>query len=78
MDAGTEMLGLLRGRRQGFSLPQPFYVDADFFRADMEMIWRRDWLFVGHDCELDKPGAFFTVQVGDYPVNRLVRGSRAA
>jgi Rieske 2Fe-2S family protein len=33
----------------------------------MEMIWYRDWLFVGHDCELDKPGSFLTVQIGDYP-----------
>lgn len=68
MDAKNEMLGLIRGRRQGFSLQQPFYTDPDFFRLDMELIWYRDWLFVGHDCELPKPGSFFTVQVGAYPV----------
>ncbi|MGO4834535.1 aromatic ring-hydroxylating dioxygenase subunit alpha, partial [Rhizobiaceae sp. 2RAB30] len=33
-----------------------------------DLIWYRDWLFVGHDCEISKPGNFFTVQVGDYPV----------
>jgi Rieske 2Fe-2S family protein len=42
--------------------------DPDFYRLDLELIWYRDWLFVGHDCELAKPGSFFTVQVGDYPV----------
>ena len=68
MDARDEMLGLLRSRREGFTLPRPFYVDPQVFRADMETIWYREWLFVGHDCELDRPGAFFTVQVGDYPV----------
>src|SRR5690606_1179228 len=65
MDAQTQMLAMIRDRRPGFSLAQPFYTDPDFFRLDMEMIWYRDWLFVGHDCELAKPGSYFTLQVGD-------------
>ena len=68
MDARNDMLGRLRGRRDGFTLPQPFYIDPAYFRLDMEMIWYRDWLFVGHDCELDKPGSFMTAQIGDYSV----------
>jgi glycine betaine catabolism A len=68
MDARSEMLGLIRSRKAGFSLPQPFYNDPDFFRLDLELIWSRDWLFAGHDCELPDPGNFFTLQVGDYPV----------
>ncbi|MET3792292.1 aromatic ring-hydroxylating oxygenase subunit alpha [Aquamicrobium terrae] len=68
MDARNEMLRLMRARRQGWSLEQPFYTDPDFFKLDMELIWYRDWLFVGHDCEVAKPGSFFTVQVGTYPV----------
>ena len=57
-----------KARRDGFSLEQPFYTDPDYFKLDMELIWYRDWLFVGHNCELDKPGSYFTVQIGDYPV----------
>ena len=34
----------------------------------MEQIWYKDWLFIGHDCEIPKAGNYFTVQVGDYPV----------
>jgi Rieske 2Fe-2S family protein len=68
MDAGSEMLGLLRSRRDGFCLPQPFYNSPDFFRLDLELIWSRDWLFAGHDCEIANPGTFFTFQIGDYPV----------
>ena len=68
MDARNRMLELIRSRREGFSLAQPFYADSEFFKLDMELIWYRDWLFIGHDCELDKPGSFFTVQIGDYPV----------
>lgn len=73
MDIRDDMLRLLRSRRQGFSLQQPFYIDPDFHRLDLELIWYRDWLFVGHDCEVSKPGSFLTVQVGDYPVV-VVRG----
>lgn len=73
MNARDEMLRLIRNRRPGFSLEQPFYTDPDFFRIDMETIWYRDWLFAGHDCEVAKPGAFFTLQVGDHPVI-VVRG----
>ncbi|PZO82033.1 MAG: Rieske (2Fe-2S) protein [Mesorhizobium amorphae] len=64
----AEMLSALQARKPGFSLAQPFYTDPDFFKVDMEQIWYRDWLFVGHDCEVAKPGSYFTVQVGDYPV----------
>ena len=77
MDTRNEMLRLLKGRRPGFSLDQPFYIDPEFYRLDLELIWYRDWLFVGHDCEIAKPGSFFTVQVGDYPVV-IVRGRDGA
>ena len=73
MDTKLDMLGLLERRRPGFSLEQPFYTDPDFFKTDMELIWYRDWLFVGHDCEVAKPGSYFTVQIGIYPVV-IVRG----
>ncbi|GLS29125.1 Rieske 2Fe-2S family protein [Mesorhizobium albiziae] len=73
MDVRNEMLRLIRSRRDGFSLQRPFYLDPDFYRLDLELIWYRDWLFVGHDCEIAKAGGFFTVQIGDYPVV-VVRG----
>lgn len=68
MDIRSDMLSRLKARKPGYSLDQPFYTDPDFYRADLELIWYRDWLFVGHDCELPKKGSYFTVQVGDYPV----------
>src|SRR5208282_3273923 len=68
MDLRDDMLGRLQSRRARFTLPQPFYIDPGYFRLDMEMIWYREWLFVGHECEIDKPGSFFTVQIGDYTV----------
>ncbi|MFD1199435.1 aromatic ring-hydroxylating dioxygenase subunit alpha [Brucella gallinifaecis] len=68
MDVRNEMLGLLTGRDPNFSLAQKFYTDPDFFKLDLENIFYRDWLFVGHDCELPKTGSYMTVQIGAYPV----------
>jgi len=73
MDIHNTALRQLKNRREGFSLEQPFYIDPDYFKLDMEMIWYRDWLFMGHDCEIPRPGNYFTVQIGDYPVV-IVRG----
>ncbi len=64
----SDVLGLLMGRREGFSLAQPFYLDPHVFKLDLELIWYREWLFVGHGCELPKPGNYITVQIGAYPV----------
>lgn len=68
MDIRNDMLRRLRNRRHGFSLEQAFYTDPDYFRADLELIWYRDWLFAVHDCEIPRPGNYVTLQVGDYPV----------
>ncbi len=73
MDAINTVAALLSRRRHGYSLERPFYTNPDFFRVDLDLIWYRDWLFVGHDCELAAPGAYLTVQVGEYSVI-LVRG----
>ena len=68
MDIRSDMLSRLKNRKPGFSLDQPFYIDADYFQQDLAEIWYKDWLFIAHDCELPKPGNFLTVQVGAYPV----------
>ncbi len=74
MSAQADMLNQLRNRKPGHALPRAFYMDPDFYKLDLEQIWYRDWLFVGHDCELTKPGAYMTVQIGDYPVVVLRAG----
>jgi len=67
------MLEQLQARRQGYTLARPFYTDPDYFRVDMETVFYRDWLFVGHDCEIAKPGNYLTLQIGDFSVI-LTRG----
>lgn len=68
MDVRNQMLSDLLGRDPNFSLGQKFYTDPDYYKLDLEHIWYREWIFVGHDCELPKAGSYLTVQIGDYPV----------
>jgi Rieske 2Fe-2S family protein len=74
MDIRSEMLSRLKARKPGYSLDQPFYIDPDFHQIDMENIWYKDWLFIGHDCEVPNPGNYMTVQIGAYSIV-LVRGN---
>ena len=36
--------------KHGGPLPRPFYASPDVFKADMDRIWRRYWLYAGHGC----------------------------
>ncbi len=73
MQMANAILTELDALKSGHTLPGKFYHDADIFKFDMETIWYRDWLFVGHDCEIPKAGNFFTLQLGAYPIV-VVRG----
>src|SRR5258708_1702226 len=68
MNARADMLSRLRRRKPATALERDFYMSPADFQIDLDMIWYRDWLFAGHDCELLNPGNYLTVQVGEYPV----------
>jgi glycine betaine catabolism A len=68
MNARENMLGRLRNRKPKTPLDKGFYCGEQEYKFDLEMIWYRDWLFVGHDCEVARPGDYMTVQIGEYPI----------
>lgn len=47
------------------SLPASWYHDPDHYRLELEKIWYRDWVCVGHADSLKQPGDYFTTTVGD-------------
>ena len=59
---------LIASRRVGHSMPQEFYTDAAVHLADMERIFRGQWVFVGHSCQIIEAGEFFTVTIGADPL----------
>ena len=44
------------------------YTDPRIFADEMEKIFRRGWVFVGHDSEIPRPGDFVTRRLGAEPV----------
>lgn len=62
-DSNDKIGELIRKRRKGWSLERPFYIDPDLYRADIDRIWRRQWLFAGHSCEAAAPGDYFTYEL---------------
>ena len=59
---------LLAERREGFSLPQGFYVDPAMHEADLAAVFGTEWLFACNSCEIPKPGEFLTLEVGVNPI----------
>lgn len=54
-------------------IPVERYRDARFFELENERIWRRSWLFAGHEAELPEPGAFKLFTRSGSPI-LVVRG----
>jgi Rieske 2Fe-2S family protein len=51
--------------KPGHCLPQAFYTDEAVHREDLRRVYMRNWLFVGHEIQIPKPGDFFTFKIGD-------------
>jgi len=49
--AESRVADFITSHRPGFSLAQHFYADAAVFRAEIEAIWHRQWIFAGMACE---------------------------
>jgi glycine betaine catabolism A len=58
-----QLAELVASRRPGYSLPRDFYSSELVYRAELDRIWRRGWLFAGHTCELPNAGDYFTLSV---------------
>jgi Rieske 2Fe-2S family protein len=68
MDFREALFERLRKHEPTRPLPREFYTSPADYQVELEALWYRDWLFVGHDCEVPRVGDYLTVQVGDYPV----------
>ncbi|WP_422932014.1 aromatic ring-hydroxylating oxygenase subunit alpha [Singulisphaera sp. PoT] len=45
------------------SLEREFYSAEGVYEADLEAIWRKDWLFAGHTCQIPRPGDYFLFEM---------------
>jgi phenylpropionate dioxygenase-like ring-hydroxylating dioxygenase large terminal subunit len=44
------------------------YTDAEVFQLEMERLWSRTWIYVGHASQIPNPGDFLTLDVATQPV----------
>ena len=73
VDARVDYTALVQDDRIHASL----YTDPRIFADEMERIFHRGWVFVGHESEVPRPGDFVTRHIGTEPVI-LVRGQDGA
>ncbi|MYE50221.1 MAG: Rieske 2Fe-2S domain-containing protein [Gammaproteobacteria bacterium] len=43
------------------------YTDQNVFNLEMDRIWGKAWLYVGHESQVPSPGSYLTVQLGHAP-----------
>ena len=45
------------------------YLSAEVFELEMERLWRRAWIFVGHESQVPAAGDYFATDLGRQPVS---------
>ena len=62
--AGSTFASLVMGDQVNSSV----YTSPEVFEQEMQRIFGRTWIFIGHASEVPNPGDFKTVQVGQWPL----------
>ncbi|MGJ7530718.1 aromatic ring-hydroxylating dioxygenase subunit alpha [Variovorax sp. GB1P17] len=44
------------------------YINTEVFDLEMERLWRRAWVYVGHESQVPKPGDYLTADIAGQPV----------
>lgn len=44
------------------------YTDPAIFDLEMERIWGKSWIFIGHESQVPDPGSYITLQIGKIPL----------
>ena len=49
-------------------ISREIFVNHDFYRQELEQIFGRAWLYIGHESQVKKPGDFFVSKMGEESV----------
>ena len=73
MNVHAKIAALRAARPADHALAQAFYNDPEIFRADIERIFMRHWLCVGHTASALNPGDYFLYEIAEDSII-IVRG----
>jgi len=59
---------LIEENGNGFRISGRLYHDPQIFEDEMDKIFHRGWVFVGHESEVAEPGEYITRRIGLQPV----------
>lgn len=49
-------------------LDRRIFVDPDIYKQELEQVFGRCWLYLGHQSQVDKPNDFLATYMGEDPV----------
>ena len=58
----------IEGLVQPTRLHKNLYTDPEIFDLEMERIWGRSWIYIGHESQVPEPGSYMTLNYGKMPV----------
>lgn len=62
------MVPLVKEQNGNFTVSRRAWFDEDVHREELDRIFARSWLFVGHESEIPEPGDYVTRRLGIEPV----------
>jgi benzoate/toluate 1,2-dioxygenase subunit alpha len=58
----------LRGLVRDDTVHRDVYTSPEVFQLEMERLWRRTWVYVGHDSQVPNAGDYYSTDLGRQPV----------
>ena len=58
----------LRALVRANAVHRDVYVDPEIFELEMERLWARTWIYVGHASQAPNPGDYITCTIANEPV----------
>ncbi len=60
--------GALQALVEADRVHRDVYIDAEVFQLEMERLWARTWIYVGHESQVPQPGDYITADIAAKPV----------